>query len=170
MSMITLTQASNSILADGVKAAQLQVNVFADAVGTPEPGVLVILSADAALAFSETHLTTGQDGSATATLTTTQPGTYPVTATLADGTSVTNSVTFLAVPDAANIEPAVQVLTQAATDTLTSGVKDLVGSLRAGIEDLEKVIDTVSAVGLLPAEELEALGKKLFGALLQKFQ
>ncbi|NMP26862.1 hypothetical protein GW590_08295 [Rahnella sp. SAP-1] len=170
MSIIALQLASYAVLADGVTTNRLQVNVTGDVTGNPESGLLVTLSADAALSFSETHLTTDESGAATATFTSTQPGTYPVTATLADGTTVTGAVAFLAVPDAANIEPTAQVPTQAATNVLTSGVKDLVGSLRAGIEDLEKVIDTVSAVGLLPVEELEALGKKLFAGLLQKFQ
>lgn len=167
MSLIKLSLISNGALADGTTANTVSALVT-DATGVALAGQNVTFTAPAII--TPEIATTDANGIVTAAVVSIAFGQIGVVATLDDGTADTIILDFAALPLADNGVVAGGVKSSVDAPVVTSAVKDLVGGLRAGIEDLEKVIDTVSAVGLLPAEELEALGKKLFAALLQKFQ
>jgi adhesin/invasin len=170
MSLIKLSLISNGALADGTTANTVSALVT-DATGVALAGQNVTFTAAGTPAIITPEIaTTDANGIVTAAVVSIAFGQIGVVATLDDGTADTIILDFAALPLADNGVAADGVKSSVDAPVVTSAVKDLVGGLRAGIEDLEKVIDTVSAVGLLPAEELEALGKKLFGALLQKFQ
>ena len=97
MSKILFVLSAMSVIADGATAQTVSIHVTDDA-GAVLPDQAVALTGDASVALSAASLTTDANGTATADLTSSTPGTYQITATLADGTSQSFSVVFLAVP------------------------------------------------------------------------
>lgn len=144
MSKIVLSLAVLAgVFANGTTANTLSIQVTDDA-GAPLAGQAVTLAGDAGVSLSAASVTTDATGAATVDLTSTQPGTYQVTATLEDGTTQSVSVVFLDVPVVIPATPLAEA--------------------KAGVQDFEKafqfVADGVSKLGGAAESELIALAKK----------
>jgi hypothetical protein len=114
------------VIANGVSANALSIQVTDDA-GVALSDQAVALTGDVSVAFSATSLTTDANGSATADLTSSTPGTYQITATLADGTAQSFSIVFLPVSVIAPEGPA----TSDNTEAVLAKLKELVAAAGA---------------------------------------
>ncbi|EAM4439458.1 hypothetical protein EA532_24405, partial [Salmonella enterica subsp. enterica serovar Give] len=119
-----LTVTKNSAVADGQDADTLAVAVT-DKYTNPVENQAVTLSATPAdVTFAATPVTTGPDGKAQATLTSLTPGDKAITATLANGNSAQENVTFLPDPNAVVNTLAVTDHAGQTTDSLPVGTTD----------------------------------------------
>ncbi|EDQ6177664.1 hypothetical protein S547_004804, partial [Salmonella enterica subsp. enterica serovar Minnesota] len=119
-----LTVTKNSAVADGQDADTLAVAVT-DKYTNPVENQAVTLSATPAdVTFAATPVTTGPDGKAQATLTSLTPGDKAITATLANGNSAQENVTFLPDPNAVVNTLAVTDHNGQTTDSLPVGTTD----------------------------------------------
>ncbi|EHR8088256.1 inverse autotransporter beta domain-containing protein [Salmonella enterica] len=119
-----LTVTKNSAVADGQDADTLAVAVT-DKYTNPVENQAVTLSATPAdVTFAATPVTTGPDGKAQATLTSLTPGDKAITATLANGNSTQENVTFLPDPNAVVNTLAVTDHAGQTTDSLPVGTTD----------------------------------------------
>ncbi|ECY1101578.1 hypothetical protein F6547_22240 [Salmonella enterica] len=119
-----LTVTKNSAVADGQDADTLAVAVT-DKYTNPVENQTVTLSATPAdVTFAATPVTTGPDGKAQATLTSLTPGDKAITATLANGNSTQENVTFLPDPNAVVNTLAVTDHNGQTTDSLPVGTTD----------------------------------------------
>ncbi|EHO0433647.1 Ig-like domain-containing protein, partial [Salmonella enterica subsp. enterica] len=119
-----LTVTKNSAVADGQDADTLAVAVT-DKYTNPVENQTVTLSATPAdVTFAATPVTTGPDGKAQATLTSLTPGDKAITATLANGNSAKENVTFLPDPNAVVNTLAVTDHAGQTTDSLPVGTTD----------------------------------------------
>ncbi|EGW7558334.1 hypothetical protein JGW22_004749, partial [Salmonella enterica] len=119
-----LTVTKNSAVADGQDADTLAVAVT-DKYTNPVENQAVTLSATPAdVTFAATPVTTGPDGKAQATLTSLTPGDKAITATLANGNSTKENVTFLPDPNAVVNTLAVTDHAGQTTDSLPVGTTD----------------------------------------------
>ncbi|EAP4732882.1 hypothetical protein EGD47_26410, partial [Salmonella enterica] len=119
-----LTVTKNSAVADGQDADTLAVAVT-DKYTNPVENQAVTLSATPAdVTFAATPVTTGPDGKAQATLTSLTPGDKAITATLANGNSTRENVTFLPDPNAVVNTLAVTDHAGQTTDSLPVGTTD----------------------------------------------
>ncbi|ECE3935718.1 hypothetical protein DAE39_23055 [Salmonella enterica] len=119
-----LTVTKNSAVADGQDADTLAVAVT-DKYTNPVGNQAVTLSATPAdVTFAATPVTTGPDGKAQATLTSLTPGDKAITATLANGNSTQENVTFLPDPNAVVNTLAVTDHAGQTTDSLPVGTTD----------------------------------------------
>ncbi|MGS8565427.1 Ig-like domain-containing protein [Salmonella enterica] len=119
-----LTVTKNSAVADGQDADTLAVAVT-DKYTNPVENQAVTLSATPAdVTFAATPVTTGPDGKAQATLTSLTPGDKAITATLANGNSAQENVTFLPDPNAVVNALAVTDHAGQTTNSLPVGTTD----------------------------------------------
>ncbi|ECC3861144.1 hypothetical protein AIC79_25850, partial [Salmonella enterica subsp. enterica] len=119
-----LTVTKNSAVADGQDTDTLAVAVT-DKYTNPVENQTVTLSATPAdVTFAATPVTTGPDGKAQATLTSLTPGDKAITATLANGNSTQENVTFLPDPNAVVNTLAVTDHAGQTTDSLPVGTTD----------------------------------------------
>ncbi|EHK1107509.1 inverse autotransporter beta domain-containing protein [Salmonella enterica] len=119
-----LTVTKNSAVADGQDADTLAVAVT-DKYTNPVENQAVTLSATPAdVTFAATPVTTGPDGKTQATLTSLTPGDKAITATLANGNSAQENVTFLPDPNAVVNTLAVTDHAGQTTDSLPVGTTD----------------------------------------------
>ncbi|EAZ2248194.1 hypothetical protein B1224_23720 [Salmonella enterica] len=119
-----LTVTKNSAVANGQDADTLAVAVT-DKYTNPVENQAVTLSATPAdVTFAATPVTTGPDGKAQATLTSLTPGDKAITATLANGNSTQENVTFLPDPNAVVNTLAVTDHAGQTTDSLPVGTTD----------------------------------------------
>ncbi|EDR7293228.1 hypothetical protein T017_004863 [Salmonella enterica subsp. enterica serovar Pomona] len=119
-----LTVTKNSAVADGQDTDTLAVAVT-DKYTNPVENQAVTLSATPAdVTFAATPVTTGPDGKAQATLTSLTPGDKAITATLANGNSTQENVTFLPDPNAVVNTLAVTDHAGQTTDSLPVGTTD----------------------------------------------
>ncbi|EJG5661054.1 Ig-like domain-containing protein, partial [Salmonella enterica] len=119
-----LTVTKNSAVADGQDADTLAVAVT-DKYTNPVENQAVTLSATPAdVTFAATPVTTGPDGKAQATVTSLTPGDKAITATLANGNSTKENVTFLPDPNAVVNTLAVTDHAGQTTDSLPVGTTD----------------------------------------------
>ncbi|EDO1803199.1 hypothetical protein CT821_23015, partial [Salmonella enterica] len=119
-----LTVTKNSAVADGQDADTLAVAVT-DKYTNPVENQAVNLGANPAdVTFAATPVTTGPDGKAQATLTSLTPGDKAITATLANGNSTQENVTFLPDPNAVVNTLAVTDHAGQTTDSLPVGTTD----------------------------------------------
>lgn len=94
--VLALTLITNNSAADGVSVNIAQVKVT-DANGVAVVSQTVKLSADSAVTLPAS-VVTDSTGAASFSLTSSADGSFPITATLADGISATGTVVFAAVP------------------------------------------------------------------------
>ncbi|EJI0902276.1 inverse autotransporter beta domain-containing protein [Salmonella enterica] len=119
-----LTVTKNSAVADGQDADTLAVAVT-DKYTNPVENQAVTLSATPAdVTFAAPPVTTGPDGKAQATVTSLTPGDKAITATLANGNSTKENVTFLPDPNAVVNTLAVTDHAGQTTDSLPVGTTD----------------------------------------------
>ncbi|EAA8990352.1 hypothetical protein EA554_24915, partial [Salmonella enterica subsp. enterica serovar Pomona] len=119
-----LTVTKNSAVADGQDADTLAVAVT-DKYTNPVENQAVTLSATPAdVTFAATPVTTGPDGKAQATLTSLTPGDKAITATLTNGNSAKENVTFLPDPNAVVNALAVTDHAGQTTNSLPVGTTD----------------------------------------------
>ncbi|MGA9607017.1 MAG: Ig-like domain-containing protein [Rouxiella badensis] len=109
--VLVLTLIANGAIADGSAVNTIQAKVT-DATGVAVAAQIVSLSADAGVTIP-VSLVTDATGVATANLTSSTAGTYNVTATLADGATVSAVVTFAAVPVTVVTDPTLAAATAA---------------------------------------------------------
>ena len=135
--VLALTLITNNSAADGVSVNTAQVKVT-DANGVAVASQTVNLSADSAVSLPAS-VVTDSTGVASFSLTSATAGSYPVTATLADGTSATATVVFAAVPVTAAAVSSASDSTTAAESPLASlkaRVEAFVAFVEHGIEVL----------------------------------
>ncbi|EAW1657865.1 inverse autotransporter beta domain-containing protein, partial [Salmonella enterica] len=119
-----LTVTKNSAVADGQDADTLAVAVTDKYTNPVENQAVTLGATPADVTFAATPVTTGPDGKAQATLTSLTPGDKAITATLANGNSTQENVTFLPDPNAVVNTLAVTDHAGQTTDSLPVGTTD----------------------------------------------
>lgn len=147
--VLTLTLITNNSAADGVSVNTAQVKVT-DANGVAVVSQTVNLSADSAVTLPAS-VVTDSTGVASFSLTSATAGSFPITATLPDGTSATATLVFSAVPGAA---------TSSASDSTTATESPL-ASLKARIEAFVAFVEHgIEVLGADAEADLVALKDK----------